>query len=274
MDCDLLTLPPDADPLLRRAAIYISTGDFANADIYCERVLDAAPENAMAYLLKAMAKCKVQNAAGLAAVPGLSELTEFKLARKFADAELGAELDELVREHQAADAVNAIREASAARQNELRRLLTLELPSELAALIRQRIEAEQALMRTPSPETAGREAEATAALKNRIAEEFGSMYRVYLLQLLEQMKKTVRNKADITNRRAAVLSNRIIAIQKLLEAPDADVPALKEEIRQSEAVLGSAKRFMNIRDLVLWIVVGSFALLAILALIGLVLLQS
>ena len=274
MDCDLLTLPPDADPLLRRAAIYISTGDFANADIYCERVLDAAPENAMAYLLKTMAKCKVQNAAELAGVPRLSELTEFKLARQFADAELAAKLDELVREHQAADAVNAIREASAARQNELRRLLTLELPSELAALIRQRIEAEQALMRTPSPETAGREAEATAALKNRIAEEFGSMYRVYLLQLLEQMKKTVRNKADITNRRAAVLSGRIIAIQRLLEAPDADVPALKEEIRQSEAVLGSAKRFMNIRDLILWIVVGSFALLAILALIGMVLLQS
>ena len=274
MDCDLLTLPPDADPLLRRAAIYISTGDFANADIYCERVLDAAPENAMAYLLKTMAKCKVRNAAELAGVPRLSELTEFKLARQFADAELAAKLDELVREHQAADAVNAIREASAARQNELRRLLTLELPSELAALIRQRIEAEQALMRTPSPETAGREAEATAALKNRIAEEFGSMYRVYLLQLLEQMKKTVRNKADITNRRAAVLSNRIIAIQKLLGSPNAEIPALKEEIRQSEAVLGSAKRFMNIRDLVLWIVVGSFALLAILALIGLVLLQS
>ena len=274
MDCDLLTLPPDADPLLRRAAIYISTGDFANADTYCERVLDAAPENAWAYLLKTMAKCKVRNAAELAGVPRLSELTEFKLARQFADAELGAKLDEIFREREAADVAKAIREASAARQNELRRLLTLDLSAELAALVRQRIEAEQALMREPTPEAAGREAEATAALKDRIAGEFGSKYRTQLQRLLAQMEKTVRNKADITNRRAAVLSNRIIAIQKLLGSPNAEIPALKEEIRQSEAVLGSAKRFMNIRDLVLWIVVGSFALLAILALIGLVLLQS
>ena len=35
MNDDLLTIPPDADPLLRRAAIFLATGDFASADAYC-----------------------------------------------------------------------------------------------------------------------------------------------------------------------------------------------------------------------------------------------
>jgi len=51
-------------PLLERAFMYLEDGDWENANAYCERVLDAEPKNAQAYLGKLMADLhcrKVEN---------------------------------------------------------------------------------------------------------------------------------------------------------------------------------------------------------------------
>ena len=52
-------------PLLKRAFMYLEDGDWANADDYCERVLDIDPENAQAYLGKLMAELQVRRQADL-----------------------------------------------------------------------------------------------------------------------------------------------------------------------------------------------------------------
>ena len=44
-----------AAPLLRRAGLFLENGDWENADVYCEKVLDIEPENAAAYIYKLMA---------------------------------------------------------------------------------------------------------------------------------------------------------------------------------------------------------------------------
>ncbi|MBO4901489.1 MAG: toll/interleukin-1 receptor domain-containing protein [Lachnospiraceae bacterium] len=46
-------------PLLKRAFIFLEDGNWAEADAYCEKVLDQEPENAQAYLGKLMAELHV-----------------------------------------------------------------------------------------------------------------------------------------------------------------------------------------------------------------------
>lgn len=48
----------NVEPLLKRAFMFLEDGSFAEADKYCERVLDQDPENAKAYLGKLMAEFK------------------------------------------------------------------------------------------------------------------------------------------------------------------------------------------------------------------------
>ena len=52
-------------PLLKRAFMFLEDGKWAEADEYCEKVLDLDPENAEAYLGKLMAELKVKNKDGL-----------------------------------------------------------------------------------------------------------------------------------------------------------------------------------------------------------------
>lgn len=53
------------EPLLKRAFMFLEDGDWASADEYCEKVLDANPENAQAYLGKLMASLQVRKRADL-----------------------------------------------------------------------------------------------------------------------------------------------------------------------------------------------------------------
>ncbi len=53
-------------PLLKRAFMYLEDGNWAEADAYCERVLDQDPENAQAYLGKLMAELKLRKEADFA----------------------------------------------------------------------------------------------------------------------------------------------------------------------------------------------------------------
>ena len=52
-------------PLLKRAFMFLEDGDWTSADEYCEKVLDANPENAQAYLGKLMASLQVRKRADL-----------------------------------------------------------------------------------------------------------------------------------------------------------------------------------------------------------------
>lgn len=54
------------DPLLKRVFIFLEDGNWREADVYCEKVLDLEPENAYAYLGKLMAELRVGTVNGLA----------------------------------------------------------------------------------------------------------------------------------------------------------------------------------------------------------------
>lgn len=229
---DILTIPKDASPQLKRAAIFISSGDFQSADAYCEKVLDAEPENAFAYLLKAMAKSQVQSVNALAGVDGLPELAEFKLARQFADAELAAELDGLLRICE----LRPMRTGCATRLRMLQALAQQELPENLAAAVQERIRAEQALMAAPDPEAAVREAAAAVALQNHI------LQRARLLQLVRQIKEDnvafKRVDAPLSSKKnTRMLCERLSAAEALLNAPVSETPALVKEISSCESAL-------------------------------------
>ena len=296
MNDDLFTLPPDAPPQLRRAAIFVSVGDFANADVYCEKVLDETPENAYAYLLKAMTKCKAQKAEQLVAVPGLSEMTEFKLARQFADAELAAKLDALGIENtqfvaeqkraakeaamaaaeqkraaeeaamaaaarQARD--NSVRTGCAVRIRTLQELLARDIPDDLAAEVRTRLDAEQALMRAPTPDAAEREADLTAALREKIA----PYCRTQLAELLPQLEGLLPNQNLPKNCRD-IAAKRGSEIRALLEDPGVDLRTLCYEWERCKVDHEELSREIAHRNIGLWIAVGVLILLAILAYIS------
>lgn len=52
-------LPQIANPLLKRAFMFLEDGNWESADEYCEKVLDQNPEDAYAYLGKLMAELKI-----------------------------------------------------------------------------------------------------------------------------------------------------------------------------------------------------------------------
>ena len=55
------------EPLLKRAFLFLEEGNWLEANNYCEKVLDADPENAQAYLAKLMAEHRVRTREQLAA---------------------------------------------------------------------------------------------------------------------------------------------------------------------------------------------------------------
>lgn len=52
---------PDTAPLLKRAFMFVEDGDWNSANVYCERVLDLAPECAEAYLGKLLTELKLRS---------------------------------------------------------------------------------------------------------------------------------------------------------------------------------------------------------------------
>ena len=56
----------ETEPLLKRAFLFLGDGNYAEADRYCERVLDMDPENAQAYLGKLLAGLNIRKASDLA----------------------------------------------------------------------------------------------------------------------------------------------------------------------------------------------------------------
>ncbi len=74
-------------PLLRRAFMFLEDGEWQSANEYCEKVLDAEPENAEAYLGKLMAELKVRKREDLKNQPQpFDDRNNYRKALRFADA--------------------------------------------------------------------------------------------------------------------------------------------------------------------------------------------
>ena len=82
-----------AAPLLRRAFMFLEDGEWADADEYCEKVLDLEPENARAYLGKLMAELWVRREEALKNQPmPFDQNRNYQKALRFADEELASTL--------------------------------------------------------------------------------------------------------------------------------------------------------------------------------------
>ena len=86
----------DVDPLLRRVQIFLEGGDWVNADIYCEKVLDSDPENKSAYVYKLLAQLKVKSVAQLDEMnTPLEQFSQYRNAVRYADEETSKKLIEI-----------------------------------------------------------------------------------------------------------------------------------------------------------------------------------
>ncbi len=81
-------------PLLRRAFLFLENREWKNAESYCDRILDQEPENAQAYVCKLMAELQVSEREALKKhATALPKNNTYRLALRYADAPLKAELD-------------------------------------------------------------------------------------------------------------------------------------------------------------------------------------
>ena len=79
--------------LLERVSLFLEDGDWQSATEYCERVLDADPRNAMAYLGKLMAQLHVRSRERLAdCAQPFDGNSDYKKIMRFGDEKLRAEL--------------------------------------------------------------------------------------------------------------------------------------------------------------------------------------
>ena len=77
---------PGVTPLLKRAFIFLEDGNWENAEVYCEKVLDLDPENAMAYVGKLMASIHVRQMEQLSETDGrYEEMDNYQKALRFGD---------------------------------------------------------------------------------------------------------------------------------------------------------------------------------------------
>ena len=71
--------------LLKRILLFLEDGEFIQADLYCEKVLDAEPENPLAYLYKLMASRRISSLKDLASAQYIvDDDSSYKKAVRFA----------------------------------------------------------------------------------------------------------------------------------------------------------------------------------------------
>ena len=85
-------------PFLRRAKLFLRSGDFVSAKEYCEKILDAEPENGWAYFYRLMAENNVSNEEQLSGIAGIEQQQSWSLAKEFADNELAETLERITQE--------------------------------------------------------------------------------------------------------------------------------------------------------------------------------
>lgn len=82
------------EPLLKRAFMYLEDEEWKNADEYAEKVLDQAPDNAEAYLIKIMVEEKVAKREALAnCAQPFDRSNNYKKVMRFGDEKLKEELN-------------------------------------------------------------------------------------------------------------------------------------------------------------------------------------
>lgn len=88
----------NTDALLKRAFMFLEEGNWAEADAYCERVLDEDPENAKAYLGKLMADLMVNYQEDLGKYKDdFSDNSNYEKVMRFGDDALKAQLNEYIK---------------------------------------------------------------------------------------------------------------------------------------------------------------------------------
>ncbi len=85
-------------PFLRRSKLFLRSGDFVSAKEYCEKILDAEPENGWAYFYRLMAENNVSNEEQLSGIAGIEQQQSWSLAKEFADNELTETLERIIQE--------------------------------------------------------------------------------------------------------------------------------------------------------------------------------
>ena len=86
------------EPLLKRAFMFLEDKDFKNANIYCEKVLDQDPENAMAYLGKLMAEMYVSKREQLKdSEESFDDSNNYQKILRFGDDSLKKELTDCIK---------------------------------------------------------------------------------------------------------------------------------------------------------------------------------
>jgi len=82
--------------LLKRVLLFLEDGEFIQADAYCEKVLDADPENPLAYLCKLMASRRISSLQDLASAQyTVDGDSSYKKAVRFAPEEMQLHLHQL-----------------------------------------------------------------------------------------------------------------------------------------------------------------------------------
>ena len=76
----------NVETLLQRARMFLEDGDWDDANVYCEKVLDISPTNGNAYLYKLLAEAQVSQESALATYEmPLDQLRAYKNAVRYAD---------------------------------------------------------------------------------------------------------------------------------------------------------------------------------------------
>lgn len=82
--------------LLKRILLFLEDGEFIQADLYCEKVLDIEPENSLAYLYKLMASRRISSLKDLASAQYIIDNdSSFKKALRFAPEQMQLHLHRL-----------------------------------------------------------------------------------------------------------------------------------------------------------------------------------
>ena len=83
----------NANPLLRRAFMFLEDGEWAKADDFCERVLNIDPENGEAYLAKAMSDLKKRSRSSMNDASGIALNANIQKALRFGSEALKNEIN-------------------------------------------------------------------------------------------------------------------------------------------------------------------------------------
>ena len=114
----------NVNALLKRVSIFLENGDWSNADIYCEKVLDNDPENGQAYVYKLFAQARVTELEALrASQVSLDSLSTYKNAVRYSDEATSATLIQYNQDiKQSLERLRLEREAQLRREREISEL--------------------------------------------------------------------------------------------------------------------------------------------------------